>query len=177
MGKLLVIVDMQNDFVHGALDTEEARAIIPAIQEKLRQATAENKQIIFTRDTHHEDYLQTQEGKFLPVKHCIENTWGWNIIPELVEFADQAEFIFDKPSFGSYMLAEHVAVEEFEEVELCGVCTDICVVSNVLGIKMFDPEVLITVDALACAGITPASHTAALTTMRMCQVNVTNFEG
>ena len=165
MKKTLVVVDMQNDFIDEALGTPEAVAIVPAVAAKIAEYRERGDEIIFTRDTHQEDYLSTQEGQNLPVVHCIEGTHGWEISDQL-DVAD-AEII-DKPSFGWI----HWNERNFEEIELVGLCTDICVVSNALLLKAFFPEVPISVDASCCAGVTPESHEAALETMKMCQIHV-----
>lgn len=165
MKKTLIVVDMQNDFVDGSLGTTEAQAIVANVKEKIKQYQSHGDEIIFTRDTHHEDYLDTPEGKKLPVKHCVEGTHGWRIVEGLE--VPGAVFI-DKPSFGW----THWVDREFEEIELVGLCTDICVVSNALILKATFPEVEITVDASCCAGVTPATHRAALDTMKMCQINI-----
>lgn len=173
MDKVLVVVDMQKDFVTGALGSVEAQAIVPAVVEKVRNFDGT---VVFTRDTHHDNYMETQEGKNLPVPHCFEGTDGWQIIPELAPFAEGKK-IFDKPTFGSTELAQFIK-EEAEKrngklsVELIGVCTDICVVSNALLIKAFSREIPVAVDPKCCAGVTPASHDAALATMKSCQVQV-----
>ena len=173
MDKILVVVDMQNDFVTGALGSAEAQQIVPAVVEKIRNFDGT---VVFTRDTHHENYMETQEGSNLPVPHCFEGTAGWEIIPELTELANGKK-IFDKPTFGSVELASFIKEEAEKrngelEVELIGVCTDICVVSNALLIKAYNVEVPVTVDPKCCAGVTPASHDAALATMKSCQVKV-----
>lgn len=165
MRKTLIVVDMQNDFIDGALGTLEAQAIVERVKEKIRKYQNDGGEIIFTRDTHTENYLDTNEGKHLPVKHCIIGTKGWEIADGL-EVPD-AKYI-DKPAFG-WMGWEKYA---FEEVELVGLCTDICVVSNALILKAAYPEIKVTVDAGCCAGVTPKTHQAALETMKMCQVEV-----
>ena len=173
MDKILVVVDMQNDFVTGALGSAEAQQIVPAVVEKVRSFDGT---VVFTRDTHHENYMETQEGRNLPVPHCFEGTNGWEIIPELAELA-KGKKIFDKPTFGSVELASFIREEADKrngelEVELIGVCTDICVVSNALMIKAYNVEVPVSVDSRCCAGVTPAAHDAALSTMKSCQVKV-----
>lgn len=169
--KYLVVVDMQNDFVTGSLGNPDAVAILPALAEKIK---AFNGKVIFTRDTHSPAYLSTQEGRLLPVPHCVQHSPGWEIVPELEALRDPALPVFDKPSFGSYALAAWLsaenAVSPVESVELCGVCTDICVVSNALLIKAALPEVPLYADASCCAGTSRTAHEAALTTMKMCQV-------
>lgn len=163
--KTLIVVDMQNDFIDGSLGTKEAQEIVPRVKEKIKEYESRKDEIIYTRDTHGEDYLDTPEGKKLPVKHCIEGTHGWEIAEGL--FAAGGRCI-NKPGFG-YTGWER---ENFEEIEIVGLCTDICVVSNALLLKAFFPDVEITVDASCCAGVTPQSHKAALETMRMCQINI-----
>lgn len=169
MKKALIVVDMQNDFISGALGTNEARAIVEKTKSYLRAARAAGTEVIFTRDTHRENYLSTQEGKNLPVAHCIENTAGWEIADGLYEAGER---IFDKPVFGSVELASFVKAENYDDVELIGVCTDICVVSNALLIKAYAPETVVSVNASLCAGVTPEKHLAALETLRSCQVRV-----
>jgi nicotinamidase-related amidase len=171
MKKMLVVIDMQNDFVDGALGTKEAVAIVPAVVEKIRSHPADC--VWATRDTHHPDYLQTQEGHNLPVEHCIEGTDGWQLCPAVAEALPEGARIFDKPTFGSTELAQalaELAQTEEIEVEFVGLCTDICVVSNALLTKATLPEVRVSVDPACCAGVTPAAHEAALATMRSCQI-------
>ena len=165
MKKTLIVVDMQNDFIDMALGTKEAVAIVPAVKAKIAQYVQNGDEIIFTRDTHQEDYLQTPEGKKLPVPHCIQGTQGWQIAEGL--YVDGCKII-DKPNFGWPNWKE----ETLEEVELIGLCTDICVVSNALIIKAMFPDAQVQVDASCCAGVTPQSHEAALLTMKMCQIDV-----
>ena len=166
--KFLIVVDMQKDFIDGSLGTPEAQAIVPAVVEKVK---AFEGRVIFTRDTHHADYPQTREGRYLPVGHCFEGTEGWQIIPELRPFAAD---VVDKPTFGSVDLAERLKSRAggIESIELIGLCTDICVVSNALLLKAAMPEVPISVDSRCCAGVTPEKHAAALETMRSCQISV-----
>lgn len=165
MKKTLIVIDMQNDFIDGALGTPEAQAIVPNVKKKIEEYRARGDEIIFTKDTHFGNYLETNEGKHLPVKHCIMNTNGWQISDEL---NDDKYVHIHKESFGW----RHWSDFDLEEVELVGLCTDICVVSNALILKAQFPEINITVDASCCAGVTPESHKAALTTMKMCQINV-----
>lgn len=163
--KTLIVIDMQNDFIDGALGTKEAQAIVPNVKKKIEEYKSRGDEIIFTRDTHPATYLDTNEGKHLPVPHCILGTNGWHIADEIeVPTAN----IIDKPAFGYSGWGEYY----FEEIELVGLCTDICVISNALILKAAFPEIDITVDASCCAGVTPESHQAALTTMKMCQINV-----
>ena len=172
MRKLLIVIDMQNDFIDAALGTEEAVSIVEAVKDKIRTCPAED--IYATMDTHGENYMDTQEGKNLPVKHCIRGTEGWQIRPDIAELLTGAH-IYEKPTFGSVAMALDVAEisqDEEIEVEMVGLCTDICVVSNALLLKAMMPEVKISVDASCCAGVTPESHEAALETMKMCQVAV-----
>ena len=166
MKRTLIVIDMQNDFVTGSLANPTAQAIIPNIKEKIAKYEKNGDEIIFTRDTHTSNYLETLEGKHLPVSHCIGGTWGWLVVDELNHPEYQH---INKTTFGY----PHWAYEgEFEEIELVGTCTSICVVSNALILKAQFPNVNITVDASCCACITPESHKAALTTMKMCQINV-----
>ena len=165
MKKTLIVVDMQNDIIDMALGTPEAVAIVPRVKQKIAQYAAAGDEIIFTRDTHSEDYLDTPEGKKLPVPHCIRGTRGWEIADGL--YINGAKII-DKPNFGW----PHWNKECLESVELVGLCTDICVVSNALIIKATFPDAAVSVDASCCAGVTPESHKAALTTMQMCQIDV-----
>ena len=165
MGKTLIVIDMQNDFIDGSLGTKEAVAIVENVKKKIAEYKKRGDEIIFTRDTHQENYLETNEGKHLPVVHCIEETDGWEIREGLE--VEGATYI-NKPSFGYTGWGDF----EFEEVELVGLCTDICVVSNALIIKALFPEIRVSVDSSCCAGVTPESHEAALTTMKMCQIEI-----
>ena len=172
MKKVLVVVDMQNDFIDGSLGTVQAQGIVSKVISKIKSYSADC--IYATRDTHGEDYLESSEGKNLPVVHCVKGSKGWEIRPEVAEAMPQA-VILDKPTFGSTELAKLLYREnekEELEVELVGLCTDICVVSNALLLKSFLPENRISVDASCCAGVTPESHEAALATMKMCQIMV-----
>lgn len=165
MKKTLIVVDMQKDFIDGALGTKEAVSIVENVKNKIAEYRKNGDEIIFTRDTHQADYLNTNEGKHLPVVHCVEGTDGWQI-PEELQVQD-AVYI-NKPTFGYLNWKDY----DLEEVELIGLCTDICVVSNALLIKAQYPEITVKVDASCCAGVTPESHEAALLTMKMCQVEV-----
>ncbi len=169
--KLLVVVDMQNDFIDGSLGTAEAVAILPNVVRKIRDFDGT---VLATRDTHPKDYLSTREGKNLPVEHCIEGTKGWEIRREIEDLL--AEEPIDKPSFGSVELAKKVCElnekEPVESITLIGLCTDICVISNAMVLQAFLPEVPVTVDASCCAGVTPESHERALEAMKMCQVQI-----
>ena len=165
MKKTLIVVDMQNDFIDMALGTKEAVAIVPKVKEKIAEYVKNGDEIIYTRDTHTENYLETPEGKKLPVVHCVKGTRGWEIADGL--YVDGCKII-DKPNFGWPNWRE----EALEEVELIGLCTDICVVSNALIIKAVFPNAAVKVDKTCCAGVTPDSHNAALTTMQMCQIDI-----
>lgn len=165
MKRTLIVVDMQNDFIDGSLGTKEAQVIVENVKKKIEQYRANGDEIIFTRDTHQADYLQTPEGKELPVEHCIEGTHGWEIA-EGIDIPDCLHI--DKPTFGWTKWNQY----NFETIELVGLCTDICVVSNALILKAYFPEAEISVDASCCAGVTPESHEAALTTMKMCQIQI-----
>ena len=174
MRKILVVIDMQNDFIDGSLGTKEAQQIVPRVVEKIKEYDPWN--IYLTRDTHYENYLDTQEGRNLPVEHCIEGTHGWQLNDAVAKAAEKATVI-DKPTFGSNRLAGLLMTERAQEaleIELVGLCTDICVVSNALLFKAAMPEAPITVDASCCAGVTPESHRHALETMKMCQIRVIN---
>ena len=172
MQNILLVIDMQNDFIDGALGTAEAVAIVPNVIDKIREYDGED--IIATMDTHEENYLETQEGKNLPVEHCIRGSKGWQIRDDIASLLSSAK-IYEKPTFGSVQLAsdlKELAEKEPIELELIGLCTDICVVSNALLLKAAMPEVKISVDASCCAGVTPQSHAAALDTMRSCQIMI-----
>ena len=181
MTNLLIVGDMQRDFVSGALGSEQARAIVPAVCARIQQAKAENTQVVFTLDTHEDNYMDTREGRFLPVPHCIRDTSGWALEPEIAKECTRGMMSFEKPTFGSTALCEYVCALAADKgaiagrgfsVELCGVCTDICVVSNALLIKAALPEADLTVNSALCAGVTPQKHEAALETMRSCQIKV-----
>ena len=174
MKKILIVVDMQNDFIDGSLGTKEAESIVNHVVEEINK---DYSLVIATRDTHPENYLKTNEGKHLPVKHCIKNSEGWQIRSEVFEAIEAKEYlVIDKPTFGSEKLVEILKKineeEEIETITLIGLCTDICVVSNALLVKAAFPEKRIEVKENCCAGVTPQSHDAALTTMKMCQIEV-----
>ncbi len=170
---VLIVVDMQNDFIDGALGTPEAVRIVPRVAIKIRSFDGI---VLYTRDTHDENYLSTQEGKNLPVVHCVKGTHGW----ELHDVVKEAVIVppIDKPTFGSMglgmMLREFHAKEPIDSVTLCGLCTDICVISNAMIVKAALPEVPVFVDASCCAGVTPVTHKNALEAMRMCQIEIIN---
>lgn len=180
--RVLVIIDMQNDFINGSLGTKEAQTILPKVVEKARKFDGE---IVATFDTHDKDYLKTQEGKLLPVEHCIDKTEGWCAPEELFNAIvdnDAWTSTFRKKTFGSVELGEYLRIKNkvsshIDEIVLVGLCTDICVISNALLLKAFLPETKITVDADCCAGVTPESHENALRAMKMCQINIENWEG
>ncbi len=172
MKKLLVVVDMQNDFIDGSLGTAEAVKIVDSVADKIRQYDIND--VYVTRDTHTEDYLNTNEGRHLPVIHCVKGSKGWQLNEKIQRAAEGAVFV-DKTGFGSLELADLIKArnnEDAVEIEIVGLCTDICVVSNALILKTFMPEAKITVDSSCCAGVTPDSHKMALETMKMCQIEI-----
>lgn len=191
--KILGVIDMQNDFIDGALGTKEAQAIVPNVVKKIKSCDSDTV-VLFTKDTHHEDYLSTQEGKKLPVEHCIYGTHGWSINNEVSSAAKSENGFmgatYSSPSvinsrilkdgFGSTILVDTIQaisdIEGIESIELIGLCTDICVISNAITLKTFFPEIPITVDASCCAGVAPQSHKNALEAMKMCQINIINEE-
>lgn len=170
---VLVVVDMQNDFVDGALGTKEAEAVVPRVVDRIKDFEG---LVLPTRDTHEKDYLQTQEGKKLPVEHCIRGSEGWQICEPVARWLSEAPV--DKPSFGSMELARRIKAYADQgrlgSITLIGLCTDICVISNALLLKAAVPEIPVIVDASCCAGVTPASHRNALEAMKMCQIEVIN---
>lgn len=173
MKKILIVVDMQKDFVDGALGTSEAVGIVDNVVEKAENFDGD---IIVTYDTHFENYMETREGKYLPVPHCIKGTEGWKLNDKVQAAVDKKGFkAIEKPTFGSVILPEYIKENynpDETEVEIIGLCTDICVVSNALVLKAAFPEMNITVDSACCAGVTVESHKAALETMKMCQINI-----
>ena len=176
MRKILVVVDMQNDFIDGSLGTKEAQAIVDAVERKIITEMANGALVVFTRDTHSDNYENTLEGKNLPVRHCIYKTHGWEIYHKLQKFidSDPRSIVWDKPTFGSKDLACFIEGNEPDEVELVGLCTDICVLSNAILAKAAWPEAVVSVDAHCCAGVTPESHRTALEAMKMCQIVIRN---
>lgn len=183
MRKFLCVIDMQEDFVRGALGSPAAETIVPKVVEKIRN-TPEEDYIIYTQDTHEDDYLEFGlEGQKLPVKHCVRGTKGWELIPEVkapfIEIGIEPMSIY-KATFGSFTLAEYIdemvdvegMFEEEVEIELCGLCTDICVISNALILRAYFPNTKIIVDSSCCAGTSPEAHEAALAVMRSCQIDV-----
>lgn len=171
MNKVLVVIDMQNDFINGALGTNEAQALVPKVVKKINEFDGD---IIVTQDTHHENYMDTLEGQKLPVKHCIKNEWGWEINANVKEALDKKQNVqfIEKPTFGSFNLIDKIADNIPEEIELCGLCTDICVVSNALMLRAAYPNTKIVINAELTEGVTPEKKQAALTTMKMCQIDV-----
>ncbi len=173
MKNILLVVDMQVDFIDGSLGTQEAVKILPNVRSKIENFEGT---VVFTRDTHFENYLDTQEGKNLPVKHCIQGTKGWQIHPQIADLV--TEHIYDKYSFGGKELPAFIEkINEDKEdlsIMLVGLCTDICVISNAMILKAFFPEATLTVDASCCAGVTVESHNNALEAMKMCQIRVVN---
>ena len=169
MRKILVVIDMQNDFIDGVLGTAEASIIVPAVKKIIDEFDGD---IYFTRDTHGEDYLSTQEGRKLPVSHCIKGTNGWEITSELD--VSRAVAVIDKPTFGYIEVSNEIAKNggDISDITIIGLCTDICVISNAMIIKAAFPEANISVIASACAGVTPESHKNALEAMKMCQIQV-----
>lgn len=182
--KVLLVVDMQNDFINGSLGTKEAEQILPFVEKRIKDSTEDI--IIFTQDTHYSDYLETQEGKRLPIEHCMHETHGWEIHPSLINAWKKNKYTFrlddipnnslSKDTFGSKdlieLLTELADEEPIEEVEIIGLCTDICVISNALLIKAYFPETTITVNSSGCAGVSPESHNTAINAMRACQVDI-----
>ena len=171
--KALIVVDMQNDFIDGALGTKEAVAIVPNVKKKIAKYLANGDSIVFTRDTHGTDYLDTHEGKNLPVAHCVDGTAGWEI-PQDIDIPNAVHV--DKHRFGFLnwwaLECEDFCVDYYDDIEIVGLCTDICVVSNALILRSLLPETEITVDASCCAGVTPEKHKAALEVMRSCQIKI-----
>ena len=175
MKKVLVVVDMQRDFTYGALRNEEAIKIIPGVAEKVKEALSEGVEVIFTFDTHEKDYLKTEEGKNLPVEHCVRDTEGWKLVEELESYAKEGACIV-KDTFGSVSLGKALQKIDPDEIELIGICTDICVISNALLSKAFCPNAHIKVDAALCAGVTKESHHTALEAMKACHIEVVGGE-
>lgn len=175
--KILVIVDMQNDFVTGVLGTKEAVEIVPKVRDRIQRGIEQGETVVFTRDTHEENYLDTQEGRNLPVPHCIRNTEGWEIVDALREYTLDTTPV-DKPTFGSMDLCGIFQIvdeqADIEKITLVGLCTDICVISNAMLLKAALPEAEIVVDASCCAGVTPESHATALEAMAACQIRIEN---
>lgn len=170
---VLAVIDMQNDFIDGALGTKEAQAIVENVADCIKKALERGDEVVYTRDTHFDNYMDTQEGRNLPVPHCIKGTAGWEIRDELKALQNDDTKVFDKLTFGSVELAACLKnVDGLESVTLIGLCTDICVISNAMVIKANLPEVAINVIESCCAGVTPQSHKNALEAMKMCQIKV-----
>lgn len=165
--KTLIVIDMQNDFIDGSLGTKEAQLIVPNVKKKIKEYKTRGDRVIFTKDTHNKQYLNTTEGKHLPVEHCIKGTYGWDIADGLGNPGDEC---IEKPTFGYTDWTWY----DFEEIELVGLCTDICVVSNALILKAMYPNSTITVDASCCAGTSIEAHNAALSVMKSCQIEIIN---
>lgn len=180
--KVLVVVDMQNDFITGSLGSEAAQAIVPAVVEKIRKAQKEDTAVILTKDTHFENYLETLEGKKLPVPHCLLNTWGHEICDQIKAVLDPSDsFIMQKLTFGDLELADIVNEccelpggwdDALTSIEICGLCTDICVIANAVVLRTAYPNTPIIVDSKACAGTSQEAHDAALTVMKSLQIDV-----
>jgi nicotinamidase-related amidase len=179
--KTLIVIDMQNDFIYGPLGTPEARAIVSKVKKKIEEYSSRDDAVVFTRDTHSRNYLDTNEGKYLPVEHCILGTDGWNIYDELY-FAKHSQSqlklpsVVNKSTFGFTHWSIYPFIYEAKEIELVGVCTDICVISNAMILKALCPEIPIIVDASCCAGTTPESHRNALEVMKKCQIEIIGEE-
>ena len=167
--KTLIVIDMQNDFVTGVLGSKEAVAVLPNVKKKIDAYIAAGDEVIFTRDTHEENYLETNEGRHLPVPHCVKGTEGWQVVKE-IDCPDCKHI--DKPTFGYIHWSEQFKDSRISGIEIIGVCTDICVISNALILKAVFPEIDISVDASCCAGVTPETHRAALIAMKACQIRV-----
>ena len=171
MKRCLVVIDMQNDFITGSLRNEEGIKIVPLVVERVKEALKDNREdLIFTKDTHDDNYLKTQEGTKLPIKHCIKDTWGHDICDELKPFVEYAKVVVNKNSFGYKDLPLYIS--QYEKVTLVGLCTDICVISNAMLIKAFYPEIKIEIEAKYCAGVTPKAHEIALQAMQNCQFDI-----
>lgn len=174
--KLLIVVNMQNDFVDGVLGTKEAVEIVPNVKKRIE--TFEGI-VLYTKDTHTDTYLETQEGRNLPVIHCMKGTEGWELVPEILELQQKENgMVFEKSAFGSVKMGEYVSnlakEGQIEDITLIGLCTDICVISNAILLKAYVPEIPIRVDASCCAGATKKSHEIALRSMRVCQIEIIN---
>lgn len=169
MKRLLVVVDMQNDFIDGSLGTLEALNIVPKVKKKIDEYMASDDEVVFTLDTHEENYMETQEGKNLPVLHCVRGSNGWELHNSLKNYKGKR---FEKNTFGSEALGEFIKDKGYDSIELIGLCTDICVISNALLLKAFEPEIPLRVDSSCCAGVTPESHDNALNAMKICHIEV-----
>jgi len=174
MKRLLVVVDMQNDFIDGSLGTKEAKKIVDNVVAKIQSYEQNHDEVVYTLDTHDEDYLRSQEGRNLPVIHCIKGEKGWLLHNKIEENSNKNKKCFEKGIFGSFDLANYIQQGNYNQIELIGVCSDICVISNALIVKSFIPELKIKVDASCCAGVTVEKHLAALEVMKSCQIDVIN---
>ena len=172
MNKILIVVDMQNDFLYDALANKEGASLVPKMRDKIKDYLEEGYKVVFTRDTHNENYMETEEGKNLPIPHCIKGTIGWQISDYFKEFITNETEIFDKVTFGSDKLYNYLSNNNFDEIELIGVCTDICVIVNAMTIKTFAKEAVINVHKNLCAGTTIENHEIALKAMSNCQINI-----
>lgn len=174
MKKALVVLDLQYDFVYGSLATPEAQAVVPGVVAKINEYKENGDLIFFTLDSHDKNYLTSQEGRNLPIPHCIKGTDGHRMLEEIESLSDDTDIFVEKAAFGSPQLAKSIAGKggEIREVEMVGLCTDICVISNALLIKAYSPETPISVIAKLCAGTTPEGHKAALEAMKSCHVNI-----
>lgn len=170
MKKCLIVIDMQNDFISGSLGTKEAKEIVSSVKKRIEKAKKDGEDIIFTKDTHTKKYLETREGKNLPVKHCIINTWGHEICDELVSYTKDALMVVDKNTFGYKDLPLYV--EKYDTITLIGLCTDICVISNAILLKAFYPEKEFIIEKDLCAGTTVENHENALKAMKVCQFDI-----
>ncbi|MBR6580483.1 MAG: cysteine hydrolase [Ruminococcus sp.] len=173
--KVFIVIDMQNDFISGALGNPQTLAVAEPMTDRVKEIIGEGTEILYTLDTHYENYNDTQEGKNLPVPHCIKGTEGHRLIPELMEIIGDESRAVEKITFGSKELPQRVidvCGGVPDEIELAGVCTDICVISNAMILKTFFPETKIIVNSKCCAGVTPESHSRALEAMKMCQIDV-----
>ena len=174
--KLLVVVDMQNDFITGALANEQAQKIIPNVVEKIKNYKDNDYEIVFTKDTHSKNYMLTEEGKNLPVPHCIENTPGWELESEILNVKPEHSLVLNKNTFGSNLFYDLIKSngDDYESIEFVGVCTDICVISNAVLAKTASPNVHLILDASCCAGVSKEQHDAAIQTMKSLQVEIIN---
>ena len=172
--KILIVVDMQNDFVSMALGTSEAQTIVSAVVKKIEECRTANDVVVFTKDTHYENYMETLEGEKLPVPHCIVATEGWHIIPEIEVKANEEVISKNTFEYDNWIRVLDNWIDTIDEIEIRGLCTDICVISNAMGLKTVFPETVISVDAACCAGVTKESHENALASMKMCQIQIKN---
>lgn len=176
MKKCLIVVDMQNDFITGALGSAPAEAVVAPVCDRICRAVREGEDVLVTLDTHNGHYLDTLEGRNLPIPHCVKGTPGWELCPQVRRNLPENAVYFEKGTFGSRALFEYVRREGYSGIELCGLCTDICVISNALGLKAFVPEAEIGVNPACCAGVTPERHTCALRSMQACQIQLLDTE-